>query len=36
MIEIINHDFRKLLKELEDQPYLGYKVKQIHNEPTEA
>ena len=34
--DITNHDFSKLLKKFKDQPYLGYNIKQVHNEPTEA
>ena len=33
---ITNKDFRKLLKKFKISPYLGYKSKQVHNEPTEA
>ena len=33
--DITNHDFRKLLKKFKNSPYLGYKSKQVHNEPTE-
>ena len=32
--DIINQDLWKLLKEFDDSPYLGYKKKQFHNEPT--
>ena len=31
-----NQYFRKLLKKFNNSPYLGYKNKQVHNEPTEA
>ena len=34
--DINKQDFRKLLKKFENSPYLGYKIKQVHNEPTEA
>ena len=34
--EITNQDFRKFLKEFKNSPYLGYKNKQVHNQPTEA
>ena len=34
--EITNQDFRKLLKKFNNLPYLDYKSKQVHNEPTEA
>ena len=34
MTEITNKDFRKLLKKFKNSPYLGYKSKQVHNEPT--
>ena len=33
---ITNQEFRKLLKRFNNSPYLGYKSKQVHNEPTEA
>ena len=33
---ITNHDFRKFLKDINNSPYLGYKKKQVYNEPTEA
>ena len=33
--DITNQDFRKLLKKFKNSPYLGYKIKQVHNEPTE-
>ena len=33
--DIPKQDFRKLLKKFENSPYLGYKSKQVHNEPTE-
>ena len=36
MTDIINQYFRKLLKEFNNSPYLGYKKKNVHNEPTEA
>ena len=29
-----NKDFRKLLKKFKISPYLGYKSKHVHNEPT--
>ena len=31
---ITNQDFRKFLKKFDNSPYLGYKSKQFHNEPT--
>ena len=31
---IINQNFRKLLKKFNNSPYLGYKSKQVCNEPT--
>ena len=34
--DITKQDFRKLLKKFENSPYLGYKSKQVHNEPTEV
>ena len=34
--DITNQYCRKLLKQFNNSPYLGYKKKQIHNEPTEA
>ena len=33
--DITNQDLRKLLKGFTNSPYLGYKNKQLHNEPTE-
>ena len=33
--DIIKRYFRKLLKKFNNSPYLGYKIKQVHNEPTE-
>ena len=30
------HDFRNLLKHFNNSPYLGYKSKQVKNEPTES
>ena len=29
-------DFRKFINRFEHSPYLGYRSKQLHNEPTEA
>ena len=34
--EITNQSFRKFLGKFKNSPYLGYKSKQDHNEPTEA
>ena len=34
--DITNKDFRKLLKKCNNSPYLVLKIKQVHNEPTEA
>ena len=34
--DITEQDFSKLLKKFEYLPYLGYKVKHDHNEPTES
>ena len=34
--DITNQDFRDFLKKFGNSPYLGYKEKQVHNEPTEA
>ena len=34
--DITNQYFRKLIKYFSNFPYLGYKEKQVHNEPTEA
>ena len=34
--DIANQDFRKLLKKFNNLPYIGYKSKQVHNEPSEA
>ena len=36
MTDITNQYFRKLLKEFNNSPYLGYKKKQFHSEPTES
>ena len=33
---ITNQYFRKFLRKFNNSPYLGYKKKQVHNEPTEA
>ena len=33
--EITIQDFSKLLNQFKNLPYLGYKKKQVHNEPTE-
>ena len=32
--DITKHDFRNFLKKFKNSPYLGYKIKQFHNEPT--
>ena len=34
--DITNQDFRKLLRKLNNPPCLGYKTKQVHNDPNEA
>ena len=34
--DITKQDLRKLIKKFENSPYLDYKSKQVHNEPTEA
>ena len=34
--DITKYCFRKLLKKFDDSPSLGYKIKQVHNGPTEA
>ena len=34
--DISNQDFRKFLKKFKNEPYIGYKIKQVHNEPTES
>ena len=34
--DINKQDFRKLFKKFENSPYLGYKSKQVHNEPIEV
>ena len=34
--DINNQDFRNFLKKIKKTPYLGYKRKQLHKEPTEA
>ena len=34
--DITNQYFQNLIKEFNNSPYLGYKKKQVHNEPTEA
>ena len=34
--DITNQDFKTLLKKFKNSHYLGYKSKQVHNEPTEA
>ena len=34
--DIINQDFSKFLKEFNSSPYLVYKMKQVHNNPTES
>ena len=31
-----NQDIRNFLKKFNNSNYLGYKIKQVHNEPTEA
>ena len=33
---IAENYFRKCLKKFDNSPYLGYKIKQVHSEPTEA
>ena len=33
--DITNQDLRNFLKKFNNSPYLGYKSKQVHNEPTE-
>ena len=33
--DITNQDFSKFLKKFKNSPYLIYKNKQVHNEPTE-
>ena len=33
--DITKQDIRRFLKNFKNPPYLGYKSKQIHNEPTE-
>ena len=34
--DITEKDFRKLIKFFDNSPYLDYKSKQFHNEPTES
>ena len=34
--DITNQYFRKLIMEFNNSPYIGYKKKQVHNEPTEV
>ena len=34
--DITNHDFRKFHEAFNNSPYLGYRKKQVHNEPTES
>ena len=34
--DITKQDFSKLLEKFKNSPYLGYKIKQVQNEPTEA
>ena len=34
--DITNHDFRKLFRKFNNSTYMGYKSKQVHNEPTDA
>ena len=34
--DITNQYFRKLLKKFNNSPFLGYKKKRVHNEPTES
>ena len=34
--DITNQYFREFLKKFKNSPYLGYKSKQVHNEPTEV
>ena len=33
--EITKHNLRKFCKKFKNSPYIGYKIKHIHNEPTE-
>ena len=34
--DITHQDFSRLLKKFNNLPYIGYKKKHIHNEPTES
>ena len=34
--DITNQYFSKLLKKFKNSSYIGYKIKQVHNEPNEA
>ena len=34
--DITNKDFSQLLKQFKNSPYIGYKSKQVHNEPTKS
>ena len=34
--DITDQDFEKLLKKFKNSPFIGYKIKQVHNKPTEA
>ena len=34
--DITNNDFRKFHEAFNNSPYLGYRKKQVHNEPTES
>ena len=33
--DITNQDFRKFIRKFNNATYIGYKSKQVHNEPTE-
>ena len=35
MTDITNEDFRKFLKKFNNSLYIGYKIKQVQNEPTQ-
>ena len=34
--DITHNDIRKFLEAFNNSPYLGYRKKQVHNEPTES
>ena len=34
--DITKQYFRKLIKKFNSSPFIGFKIKQVHNEPTEA